>query len=179
MPRADPPATLGADPNAVKDLLLALLRRSHLSAPSDLAAVVSEEAARIGATHVAIYLADYEQDVLVPLSKDGSSLSVAGTVAGRVYSSSSILVTSDERADGQRLWLPLLDGTERLGVMGMSLPGDDVCGELVSACERLAHLVALLVVTKSAYGDTIERVRRCKPISTFSKTDILSNTLVR
>jgi serine/threonine protein phosphatase PrpC len=169
VPRSEPPPTRPIDQRAIEQLLLALLRRSHLSAPSDIAAAIAEEAERVGATEVAIYLADYEQTVLVPLIGDGAPSSVAGTVAGRVYSSSSILVTADERPGRRRLWLPLLDGTERLGVLGMSLPGDELGDPLIAACERFAHLVALLVATKTAYGDTLELARRRKPMTIASE----------
>ena len=68
-----------------------------------------------------------------------------------------------------RLWLPLLDGTERLGVMGMSFAGGSLSPALVEACERYAHLVAMLIITKQAFGDAFEVVRRRKPMSLASE----------
>src|SRR3954452_17310397 len=47
-------------------MLLEVLRRTHLSAPPDLAAVVAEEGHRIGADGLVLYLLDHEQRCLVP-----------------------------------------------------------------------------------------------------------------
>jgi hypothetical protein len=134
--------------------LIELLRRTYLSAPSDLAAVIAEQARTFGAHDVVLYLIDYEQRLLVPLSgpraEHGAPLSVAGTIAGRAFSTTSILRSSLDEADGQRLWLPLLDGTERLGVIGMSFVGEGVSEAIVLVCERYAHLAAMLIATKDA-----------------------------
>jgi hypothetical protein len=75
---------------AVADMLEELLRRTHLGGPSELPAVVAEPARRIGARNVVLYLIDYEQRMLVPVAgpqdQDAAPLSVAGTVAGRAFS---------------------------------------------------------------------------------------------
>src|SRR5215210_4889350 len=127
------------------DLLDGLLRRTHLSAPSDLAAVVGEEARSIGAQDVTLHVIDYEQKQLVPLlgsgPGDAENLSVAGTVAGRAYSSTSILRAPSAQPGVQRLWIPLLDGTDRLGVLGLSFAEDALSDRMVALCERYAHLV--------------------------------------
>jgi serine/threonine protein phosphatase PrpC len=150
-----------------------LLRRTHLGGPSELAAMVAEPARRIGARSVVLYLIDYEQRVLVPVvgphDEDAAALSVAGTVAGRAFSTTSILRSSLEEARGQRLWLPLLDGTERLGVIGMSFEGEAVSGSTVLVCERYAHLAAMLIATKNAYGDSFEATRRQRPMTIASE----------
>jgi hypothetical protein len=144
------------------DLFDELLRRTHLSAPSDLGAIVAEQAASIGAGDLVIYLVDYEQAMLVPLGDTGhTSLSVAGTLAGRAFRTTSIVRSAGEDGAGERLWLPLLDGTERMGVMALSFAVDGgVDDRTVTLCERYAHLAALLLVTKNAYGDAFERIRR-------------------
>ena len=155
----------------VLELLSGLLRRTHLSAPSDLAAVIAQQAKSIGAADVVLYLIDYEQSALVPApahaADPGEALSVAGTVAGRAFSSTTILRT---QGDGlERLWLPLLDGTERIGVLGMSFWEEALSERLVAVCERYAHLVAVLVVTKAAYGDAFELIRRRAPMTIASE----------
>jgi hypothetical protein len=143
---------------ATVELLNELLRRTHLSAPSDLARIVADQASAIGAHDVASYLIDYEQETLIPMGAPGRQpLSVAGTLAGRSFRTTSILRSAGE---GEGLWLPLLDGTERLGVMGMTFPDGAITEETVTVCERYAHLVALLLVTKAAYGDAVQLTRR-------------------
>lgn len=148
----------------VLELLHELLRRSHLTTPSDLPLVVADQAQSIGARNVVLYLIDYEQGALVPVSGDavgdGTPLSVAGTIAGRAFSSTSILRSQGDVPGQERLYLPLLDGTERLGVIGMSFAEGALLGPIVAACERYAHLVAMLIVTKRAYGDSFEVIRR-------------------
>jgi serine/threonine protein phosphatase PrpC len=158
---------------AVADMFNDLLRRTHLGGPSEMAAAIAEPARRIGARSVVLYLIDYEQRLLVPVAgpqeQDAAPLSVAGTVAGRAFSTTSILRSSLEDVRGQRLWLPLLDGTERLGVIGMSFEDETVSGSTVLVCERYAHLAAMLIATKNAYGDSFETTRRQRPMTIASE----------
>jgi hypothetical protein len=162
-----------SETEAITELLQELLRRSHLSAPSDLAAIVADQASSIGAADVGLYLIDYAQGTLVPIpgGADGerAPLSVAGTMAGRAFIATTIIATAGEGADVRRLWLPLLDGTERLGVMTMSFAEDALSDSVVQACERYSHLVAMLIATKTAYGDAFELTRRRAPMTLASE----------
>src|SRR5918997_1677999 len=92
-------------------MLQELLRRTHLSSPHDLGVAVAEEARRMGARDVVIYLIDYEQRTLIPVPSPDSAgrgqMTVHGTVAGRAFASTSIVDV--EASGGRRLWLPLLD----------------------------------------------------------------------
>jgi hypothetical protein len=155
------------------ELLSELLRRTHLSAPSDLAAVVADQARSIGALEVTLYLINYELDALAPIPQDGvdppPTLSVTGTIAGRAFSSTTILQSPDADDEPRRIWVPLIDGTERLGVMAMTLPPGTLSEELMAVCERYAHLAAMLIVTKGAYGDTFERTRRHQEMTIASE----------
>lgn len=164
--------TAGSDAGTA-ELLKELLRRTYLSAPSDIGATVSDQAASLGATDVALYLINYEHDALMPLrgsaADQSGQLSVAGTVAGRAYSSSRILRTPGDAPGQQRLWVPLLDGTERLGTIGMTFAEEALSDALVEACERYAHLVAILIATKTAYGDAFEVTRRCQTMTIASE----------
>lgn len=161
------------DNASVVELLNELLRRTHLSAPSDVARVVADQARSIGAEDVALYLIDYEQATLIPMpagpGDDLRPLSVAGTLAGRSFSSTTILRSSGDELDRVRLWIPVLDGTERLGVLGMSFAEDRLSERLVEVCERYAHLVATVLVAKSSYGDAFELVRRQQPMTIASE----------
>jgi hypothetical protein len=158
---------------SLADTLNELLRRTYLSAPSDLAAVIAEQARPLGAQDVVLYLIDYEQRMLVPLDEPASGdlkpLSVEGTIAGRAFRTMSGLRSSSEGDEGERLWLPLLDGTERLGVMRLAFDQGPIPERTVTVCERYAHLTALLVATKAAYGDTFEVPRRRQPMTIASE----------
>ncbi|WP_432545650.1 PP2C family protein-serine/threonine phosphatase [Kineococcus sp. SYSU DK004] len=155
-----------------------LLRRAHLCAPSELATVVAEEAsAALGARSVVTYLVDHDEEHLVPVPADGSPdrsrQPVEASMAGRAYTSAAILTGEPEPGDGaapsgwRRVWVPLLDGTDRLGVLEMTLPTADgrVSTAVLAACERYGHLTAQTVVAKDAYGDVFELVRRTRPMS--------------
>jgi hypothetical protein len=146
-------------------MFLEVLRRTHLSAPEDLAGILAEAARQIGVGSLVIYLIDYEQRTLVPVpapdARGSEALSVEGTVAGRAFASSQMLDLEAAPEEGRRLWVPLLDGTERIGLARVTVPGGEPVGEaLLAACERYAHFIALLLVSKSAYTDYFELLRR-------------------
>ena len=151
-----------------------VLRRAHLSAPEDLGRVIAEEARRIGVDSLVIYVVDYEQRTLVPVptpdAGESEPLSIGGTVAGRAFANTAIFDVEGDAGDGRRLWMPLLDGTERIGVVRLTVAGaGPVDKRLVAACERYAHFIALLVVSKSAYTDFFELLRRTAPMTLASE----------
>src|SRR5690348_17267504 len=153
----------------------ALLRRTHLSNPHQLAAILAEEARGLGAGSFVLYLVDYEQRVLVPVpSPDAAGrepLPVLGTIAGRAFAASSIVESEGDEAAGRRVWLPLLDGTERLGVIDAWFPGHEgsLPDALLTAVERYAHASAGLVAGKSLYTDEFEAIRRRRPMTVASE----------
>ena len=152
-------------------MLQEVLRRTHLSAPAQVGTVLAEEARALGVDSLVLYLIDYEQKVLVPLPAADSAgrepVPVLGTVAGRAYTSTSIVEIESDGGRGRRLWLPLLDGTERLGVMDMTISGHDgpLPAALVSVAERYAHLAGMLLASKGLYSDVFQLVRRRKPMT--------------
>ena len=106
------------------DALRSLLHACHLLAPDELAATVAAEAARLGVRETVLYLADYEQATLLPVPGAGvperPELSIEGTLAGRAFQRVEVLDSAGEH--GHRLWMPLLDGVERLGVANCCCP---------------------------------------------------------
>jgi serine phosphatase RsbU (regulator of sigma subunit) len=152
--------------NERSSALQALLRRAHLVAPADLGRVVAEEGRALGATHVGLYLVDYGQTTLVPLpgtdTAGAGAFPIHGTIAGRAFASSTSIELEAEGGPGRRLWLPLLDGTDRLGAMEMTFAGlsEPLEGSMLAACERFAHLAAMLIVSKDAYSDDFKVLRR-------------------
>src|SRR5919199_437571 len=142
-----------------------LVQASHLVVPDDVPALLVEHARRLGAEDAALYLVDYEQRVLVPVpNPDGpkrDEVVIDATLAGWCYRSLQIQQTTEE--DGRRrMWVPVLDGVERLGVLELALGLAETDLDEVRA---LAGLTAEVVVTKQAYGDLFERVRRRQPMS--------------
>jgi serine phosphatase RsbU (regulator of sigma subunit) len=140
------------------EVLGRLLEASHELAPDALVAAVTRTGRALDAEDVAIYLVDYEQTLLVPLpdGTDRAPLEIDTTLAGRAFA--AVAVQGAETGSGQRLWLPLLDGAERLGVLGLTLPR--VNDPLRKRCRWLASLTAELLVSKTQYTDSYSVVRR-------------------
>jgi hypothetical protein len=90
-------------------------------------------------------------------------LDVDSTLAGRAFRHVQILPS--ESADRPRLWVPLLDGVERLGVLGIDVDDvDDLYDPgLRVHCRWLSILLGHLVVLLSQYGDVLDRTRLRTP----------------
>ena len=155
-----------AGTDAPRDALRSLLHACHLLAPDDLPVVVADHAARMGVRETVLYLADYEQVTLVPVPGTGvperQELSIEGTLAGRAFRRVEVVGSAVQH--GHRLWVPLLDGVERLGVAELLLPSEPGAEEL-DALLAFATLVAELVVVRDAYTDVFARLRRRKTLS--------------
>ena len=149
----------------VAEVVARVLRLSARLVPDDLSRLVAEEAVRGGFYEATIYLADHEQRVLGPLpstSTERAPLEIDATVAGRVYQVERPFAVPAEEG-GVHLWMPLIDGAERIGVFHLrSAVFND---ELLLECEQLASVVAELVVSKSQYGDALVLARRHQPMT--------------
>ena len=154
---------------AAADAFAALLEDTHLSQPDELADVIAEHAATLGLEDLVVYLVDYEQTALIPVQRrrqpvDQQVLRIDGTVAGRAFAETTTYEVDAGRDGRRRLWLPLIDGTDRLGMMELTAPAP-VTEQLLTYCERYAHLTAQLIVGKGFYGDVFELVRRRRPMT--------------
>jgi hypothetical protein len=91
-------------------------------------------------------------------------LVIDSTVAGRAFQHVEVTTHGSAAGGGTRVWMPLLDGTERLGVLGVTVSdraaADVGPGLLGVRLRRFASIVAELLVSKTLYGDTIVRTRR-------------------
>ncbi len=155
--------------DAATALFDGLLARTHLSRPSDVAGVVVEEAqASLDAAEVVVYWVNREQSALVPLAAPASPhrdpQPIDSTVAGRCFASSTILSVPGSTIGRIKMFVPVLDGTERVGVLELEVPADDdrVSDEVVLVLERFAHATAMALVAKMVYGDSLELVQRSR-----------------
>jgi serine phosphatase RsbU (regulator of sigma subunit) len=146
-------------------LLGVLLDRAHEMPPQLIAPLIAEEVARVGGRDVSILLQDYGQLVLVPLPGRrlmvGEPEPIDDSPAGTAF----LHATTAEvpKADGVRMYLPLLDGSDQVGVMALTLDSaDDDDRRLL---RRLAGLVADMLVTKHSYTDQFFLARRREPMS--------------
>lgn len=147
------------------DALDRLLAASHHARAEDLAATLMDVAPAVGATEMVIHLVDYQQTHLVPFSGGRAppreSTPIDGTAPGRVFSALAAVETGTD--GGRRLWLPLLDGTERLGVLEV-VSKESLSGPDRATCHQVAALAGELVAAKRKYGDTVELTRRRMPM---------------
>ncbi|MEX5721508.1 PP2C family protein-serine/threonine phosphatase [Geodermatophilus maliterrae] len=150
-----------------EDPIRALLRASHQLPATGVAAVVTQHARWLGAREAVVYLADYAQHVLVPVPGDGvpgrHELTIDGSLAGRAFRRVDP-VLSPAHDGPATLWVPLLDGAERVGVLELVVPGE-LPPELEDDARTLASLVAEIVVTRDAYSDFFSRLRRRRALS--------------
>jgi len=147
-----------------------LLADAQFAVPDDVPGLLSAHARRLGALDAAIFLVDYDQRVLTPLPRAGGpnrqAVVVEGTLAGRAFSTLSLQWNGDRTL----LWVPMVEGNERLGVVGFELSGgNDPAEGLVETAVRLTAQAAELVVTKADYGDFFELHRRLEPMSIASE----------
>ncbi|MFC6093427.1 PP2C family protein-serine/threonine phosphatase [Saccharothrix lopnurensis] len=143
-----------------------IVNQSHLATADDLMGIVDGAAALVGVA-VELYLVDLGERELHPVRRGaGPSLSVEATLAGRVFARLDIAVSVVE-GEAPHLWVPVLDGTERLGVARMTLPPDADPHDRVlrGYCWALAGQLAHLVLSKQLYSDLFHRVRRTRPLS--------------
>jgi hypothetical protein len=152
-----------------------MLSAAHVLPGYDVPALVRDHVAAFGGIDALCYLADLQQTVLMPfLGPAGAAvgehvepLPIDSTLAGRVFQHLDVL--SQQRPNGDVvLWLPLLDGTERLGVLAVTVSGealgdrvdDPTQSPVVERLSGFASLLGELIMTKSSYGDTIVQLRR-------------------
>ncbi|MGW7583427.1 PP2C family protein-serine/threonine phosphatase [Kitasatospora sp. NPDC054768] len=146
-------------------LLGTLLDQTHELPPQLIAPLVAAAVRGLGGRDPALLLQDYGQLVLVPLPgrglAAGEPVPIDGSPAGAAFLRG--LAVEEPRPDGVRMYLPLLDGGDEVGVLALTLDAVDEGDRLL--LRRLAALVADLLVTKSGYTDRIFQARRLEPMS--------------
>ena len=150
--------------DSAREMLAGLLSAVRLSVPDEVARRLAENGRSLGADNVTLYLADQEQYRLVPVPTAADPgrepLSIEATLAGRCFRQTEL----QEANGGREVWVPLLDGLERLGVMHLEFSdakerADDVL------LHAFAALTAEIVLVKNTYGDLFTVVRRHEVMS--------------
>lgn len=147
----------------------AVLRRDHLMSPDALDELTDLGGRLLGASTASLWLVDYDQVSLArlggPTGVPSGRLSVDGSLAGRCFRSVETIATDSDA--GHLLWVPLLDGLDRLGVLEVVFDEDTPppSADLRAALGQLAHLLAELLVSNAAYTDHYEWVRRRQAMS--------------
>ena len=132
--------------------LRVLLDASRHARPEDLPAIAHRLATDLQATDLIMYLVDYDQTTLMPhLGVDERPpLPIDTTLAGRVFATGQPHDGADTVDAGgrrlHRLWLPLIHGAERLGVLEL-LSTVPVTGQQRSDYELAGGWFAQVVAT--------------------------------
>jgi sigma-B regulation protein RsbU (phosphoserine phosphatase) len=153
-----------------------LLNRSHLFQPDGLAPAVDTVMSRLGC-RTEIYLVDDEQRALRLIPQAGrparEPVPLGGSSLGEVF----CLVRTVASADGSGWWVPVVNGTDRIGVMEFSFAAGIDAGDenLRQRCETMAGLVGHLITVTEPKGDFLLQVRRAQPMS--SGAELLSRIL--
>ncbi|MFE4606329.1 PP2C family protein-serine/threonine phosphatase [Kitasatospora indigofera] len=156
-------------------VLAEMMADSHRAGPRDVPALVWRAGRRLGLSQVWIYLADVQQQHLVALPTPGEqidlpgapqgaeALDIDGSLAGRAYRTQAVQLAPAGADTHRVVWMPLVDGIGRLGVLRISGPVLDET--LLRRCESLAALTAMIVVTKTPFSDVFVTTGRSQPMT--------------
>lgn len=161
-----------------------LLSQSHLIRPDDVIAGLAAAAEPLGLTEPCVFLADMQQRHLMPLpdnqdqADQGQSaadpLPIETTTAGLAYRTVSVQHeaatgtgqdgrAARDRHGAPRIWVPLADGADLLGVLGLTAA--DVGEDTLARCRALASLAGLMLTAKARYSDTYALAQRSRKMS--------------
>jgi serine phosphatase RsbU (regulator of sigma subunit) len=166
----EPPRDEG-ELDAIADRVMAeLLSRSHLMPLAEVSDALAQAALPLGVSAAAIYLADLQERQLVLVPAEGGSqaadvLSIGSTLAGRAYQTVTIQ-SAPARAvggDNYQVWIPLVDGTARLGVLLLTVA--DVGAAMLNRYRALASMVGLMIEAKASYSDVYAQTQRSREMA--------------
>lgn len=144
-----------------------VLQLAQLTDPGSVPDVIETVAAGFGGSDVVVYLADFAQATLEPLpdrrphTEVPESEDVATTMAGRAFVSQEL--TSAQRPEGLRVWAPILEGSDRTGVLSLTVP--EASGRLIRLCADLGLFTGYLIATQARNTDIYNLRRRRQSLS--------------
>lgn len=147
--------------------LATALRRARQSNPSAVPEILASAANDLGATDLTVYLVDFGQTTLEPLPDRSAHADVparelvATTMAGRAFTEQRVLTA--ERDAGVRVWVPIVEGSDRTGVVAMTVPSIDDDG--LTAAEDLGLLAGYLIAAHARVTDMYNLYRRRQSMS--------------
>ena len=144
--------------------VLRTVRGTH---PADVPDMAVAAAQAFRGTDVVVYLVDFGLQVLEPLADASShqelphSEPVAASIAGRAFLQHRAVTAP--RPDGTRVWVPVVEGSDVTGVLGVTVAEADQ--PTIDACEDLGALVGCLIATQARVTDVYNLHRRRKAMS--------------
>ncbi len=124
-------------------------------------------AAAFGATDVVVYLIDFGRSTLEPLpdrrphAEMPQSEPVATTMPGRAFIDQQATIV--ERPAGIRIWVPIVEGSDRSGVLALTVP--EATDGVIRTCEELALFAGYLIATQARFTDLYNLYRRRRSLS--------------
>jgi serine phosphatase RsbU (regulator of sigma subunit) len=144
-----------------------VLRMAHNVDPSAVPAILAVAAHELSGTDVVVYLVDFGQTVLEPMpdlqthAAVSTTEEVASTMAGRAFLRQRAVTAA--RDDGLRVWVPIVEGSDRTGVLALTVPEED--DETLRACEELGLVAGYLIATHTRGTDLYNLYRRRKSMT--------------
>jgi hypothetical protein len=140
-------------------VLAAVIDRAHLATGDEISAILDDVLAPLGMSADVLLVNLAQRSLLSVRPGEAHRADVDGTVAGRAFQHTACLEGVDD--DGHRvLFVPSLDGTERVGVVSLALDDDVVDDDdFRDHCWSLAGLLGHVVMAKLAYSDRLRRLR--------------------
>jgi hypothetical protein len=159
------------------------LLRSTLTQPEAVSAAIESMGATLGVSDVVLYVVDFGQTVLEPLGDHTAhnelphAEEVASTMAGRAFLTQAPVTA--ERPEGIRLWVPVFEGSDRSGVLAVTLPDGDT--ERIAACETLGVLAGYLITVNGRVSDifNLHRRRKAMTLAASMQWDLLPPLVFR
>ena len=157
--------------DAVADRVMAeLLSRSHLMRLAEVSDALAQAALPLGVSAAAIYLADLQERQLTRVPANGGgqaaeALAIGSTLAGRAYQTVTIQSAPARAVGGEnyQVWIPLVDGTARLGVLLLTVA--DVDAGMLNRYRALASMVGLMIEAKASYSDVYAQTQRSREMA--------------
>lgn len=151
--------------------------------PASVPQVLRRAAAGLSAADLVVYLADFGQTVLEPIREhfgDPGLVTpehISTTLAGRCFMDQRVLST--ERDDGVRVWAPIVEGSDRTGVLALTV--SEAHDEVLAACEELGLFAGYLIAAQARCTDlyNLHRRRRSMSLAASMQWDLLPPLLMR
>lgn len=137
-----------------------LISGTRTDPPAQYATTVCDAALALGAVSADLYVQDYAQQLLLRVG-GGPQLPIDDSDAGEAFRRMTTVGVGSP--DGVRLWVPLLDGSERVGVLSMVFPAVD--GEVRRISERFAAVAAEMMVNRGHRTDVFAKLRRTREMN--------------
>jgi hypothetical protein len=141
----------------------ALLHESRSAPPDQVVSFMAYRLGGFGMSDLSVYVADYEQRHLVPISGsvETQSITMDSSTGGTSFTTAT--QGKETIGSGTRVWSVVVDGAARLGVMAITVPTLDA--EVRALADSLAGVVAALLVTRGQCTDVYTTLQRSQEFS--------------